>query len=401
MTVLDGRSESPAVRGAAERPDRPRAVNEPYLLLPPEVKRLVTQELPAAAAALASVGGTVAENGDLVLQRGAAVSALSAELHSTQGISIQRGTAVTELLTGTNRSPGTPHVRGVLTNSGEAVLGDLIVDAAGRHSAMVKMLGEIGALRPLEEWQDSGSRLYTRHFRPESGTNTWPRWSLRHFAGIRTAVISDGSGMWSVALEIDDADTDLYPLAGPSAWHRAARMYEAAPPRWEGIPWPGVWVTPRVENCYRRFVLNGRPVASGTVSIGDAWAATDPILGLGLSMGVLQALFLRDAARWSADVEDIAIQVDRLTETSLTPVYDRVTQWEDRRRVRDSAGPEQASSTADAADLVDDLDAGPSISARNLLTRLAAAETRGTVTTRTGPSRAELLRTLTSATATV
>ena len=59
----------------------------------------------------------------------------------------------------------------------------------------------------------------------------------------------------------------------------------------------GVDVMARVTDRVRRFVLDGRPVATGIVAVGDAAACTNPSLGRGISIAALQLAALRHVVR--------------------------------------------------------------------------------------------------------
>ena len=77
-----------------------------------------------------------------------------------------------------------------------------------------------------------------------------------------------------------------------------------------------------IADRYRRFVVDGTPVATGFVAVADAWACTNPSAGRGLTVGFLHALRLRDAVRAHGDdpralVEDF----DRRTEAEIAPWY--------------------------------------------------------------------------------
>jgi hypothetical protein len=85
---------------------------------------------------------------------------------------------------------------------------------------------------------------------------------------------------------------------------------------------------------YRRYVVDGEPVATGIVPLGDAWACTDPALGRGLSFALMHALVLRDSAREHLDESPrrFTLAFDEATEREMTPWY-RATQATDRRRL--------------------------------------------------------------------
>ena len=77
-----------------------------------------------------------------------------------------------------------------------------------------------------------------------------------------------------------------------------------------------------IADRYRRFVIDGTPVATGFVGIADAWACTNPSAGRGLTVGFLHALRLRDALRAHGDNPGALVEdFDRRTEEDIAPWY--------------------------------------------------------------------------------
>jgi flavin-dependent dehydrogenase len=73
---------------------------------------------------------------------------------------------------------------------------------------------------------------------------------------------------------------------------------------------------------YRRFVVDGQPVVTGVVAVGDAWACTNPSAGRGISVGLLHAERLRDCVRDGLDEPaDFVHRFDAATEADVTPFY--------------------------------------------------------------------------------
>ncbi|MDQ1051461.1 hypothetical protein [Streptomyces sp. V4I2] len=101
-----------------------------------------------------------------------------------------------------------------------------------------------------------------------------------------------------------------------------------------GEPISGIMAMSGMESRHRRFVIGGRPVATGVLSVGDAWATTNPLFGLGMSMGALHATALRDLLRTSGPDEPakLALRFDEFTRTSLAPVQQALADW-DRHRL--------------------------------------------------------------------
>ena len=85
------------------------------------------------------------------------------------GVEIRRGVAVRGLAAAEPANGDVPHVVGVVTDAGERIDADLVVDAGGRRSALPDWLEAIGARRPVEEADDCGFVYYGRHFRSADG----------------------------------------------------------------------------------------------------------------------------------------------------------------------------------------------------------------------------------------
>ncbi len=83
-----------------------------------------------------------------------------------------------------------------------------------------------------------------------------------------------------------------------------------------------------------RFVVDGQPVATGVVAVGDAWACTNPSVGRGASIALVHARLLRDLLRETdpADHDKFARRFDEVTGQSAEPLY-RATLWYDRHRL--------------------------------------------------------------------
>jgi flavin-dependent dehydrogenase len=56
-------------------------------------------------------------------------------------------------------------------------------------------------------------------------------------------------------------------------------------------------VMAKIEDRIRSYVVDGVPVVTGIVALGDAWACTNPSVGRGATIGLIHALTLRDLLR--------------------------------------------------------------------------------------------------------
>jgi len=84
---------------------------------------------------------------------------------------------------------------------------------------------------------------------------------------------------------------------------------------------------------YRRFVLDGVPVATGIISVGDSWACTNPSLGRGITMCLMHAHGTVEVVQQHLDDPfALALSHNSMTEIGLTPWY-RDTIEIDRARI--------------------------------------------------------------------
>ena len=236
-------------------------------------------------------------------------------------IEVRRGVAVSGLVTGASNAPGTPHVVGVRTASGERLDADLVVDAMGRRSPLPGWLTAIGALPLHEEIEDSGFIYYSRFFR--GGRLPEPRTLLGTAVGsFSILTIPADRDTWSVTLFISSRDQPLKPLRFVDRW---SAVLEACPlhAHWlDGEPITDVMPMSGFIDRYRRIAVDGKPAATGVALVADAAACTNPSLGRGVTLGLLHAIALRDVLRDGLDDPlGFALAWDAATEARLTPWY--------------------------------------------------------------------------------
>jgi 2-polyprenyl-6-methoxyphenol hydroxylase-like FAD-dependent oxidoreductase len=248
---------------------------------------------------------------------------------------VRRGTRIVGLLTGPSPAKGIPHVTGIRTMDGEEVSADLVVDAMGRRSKAPDWLEAIGARRPVEEAEGSGFIYYTRFFRSTTGVIPPCRAALQTYLHSFSILTLPGDvGTWSVTVFISSGDQALKKLRDPKHW---TALLAACPlhahwldgePITDVLPMAGGTI-----DRYRRFVVDGVPVATGIVSVGDSWASTNPSLGRGITMGLMHALGTVEVVRQHlSNPLALALAQDSMTETRVTPWY-RDTIEIDRARI--------------------------------------------------------------------
>jgi 2-polyprenyl-6-methoxyphenol hydroxylase-like FAD-dependent oxidoreductase len=235
-------------------------------------------------------------------------------------VEIRRGVNVSGLLTGTSVINGTPHVTGVRTEEGEEIRSDLVVDLSGRHSRSSGWLAAIGAQPPHEEQADCGFVYYTRYFQGRQPERRAP--ALMALGTISMLTLLGDNGTWSVTIFTSTGDQPLKNLRHDDKWTAVIRACPLHAHWLDGEPITGVLAMSGIVDRYRRFIVNGEPVATGFVAVADAWACTNPSAGRGLTVGFKHARVLRDVLRDTAgDPAAIVREFDRLTEAEITPWY--------------------------------------------------------------------------------
>jgi hypothetical protein len=90
----------------------------------------------------------------------------------------------------------------------------------------------------------------------------------------------------------------------------------------------------KIEDRRRHYLLDGQPVATGIVPLADAWACTNPSLGRGISIGMMQAALLRRlvAELPVTDARDFAREYHTRTDAEVGPYYEDTLAF-DRHRL--------------------------------------------------------------------
>jgi 2-polyprenyl-6-methoxyphenol hydroxylase-like FAD-dependent oxidoreductase len=262
-------------------------------------------------------------------------AALATVAARTPGITIRRGVTVTGLLTDSSVAGTAPRVTGALLAGGHTLRADLVIDCAGRRSALTSWLQAAGARRPAEERADCGFIYYARQYQtrtgalPEGHTNV-----LQRHESMSILTLPADNGTWSIGLITSGRDRAMRALRDPARWDAALALYPLAANWCDGEAAPGIDVIAGIEDRHRDFVVDGDPVATGIVAVGDAWACTNPSLGRGATIGLLHAVGLRDVLRDTdpGDHDKLVRRFHEWTTTGVEPLY-RATLWFDRHRL--------------------------------------------------------------------
>jgi 2-polyprenyl-6-methoxyphenol hydroxylase-like FAD-dependent oxidoreductase len=329
----------------------------PHYMLP-RFRHLLEQELPDVAASLVEAGGArydvVARlpetltggrsAGDdrfvaLTARRPVLEAVVARAAAAEPGVQVCRGVAVRELVTGRSDRAAVPHVVGVETGNGKVLRADLVIDAGGRRSPLSALLAACGAVGAVEEREPLGFVYYGRHFRSPDGPPALRGPLSQHYDSVSLLTLPADGDTWSVTITTSSRDSELRALRDPDRWTAAVRSYPLAAHWVDAEPITGVAVMAGFGDRIRRLVVAGRPVATGLLTLGDAWACTNPSLGRGTAMGLWHAVLLRDLLRCAADATpgELAVRWDECTARVLEPWY-RATVATDRNRAAEIEG---------------------------------------------------------------
>lgn len=277
-----------------------------------------------------------------------AAFALTAE--GLDGIEIRRGVAVAGLIaedrdTGSgagsgdgsrDQAGGVPRIIGVRTDDGEDIRADLVVDVTGRRSPLPRWLEAVGGRPPGEDREDIGFTYYGRHFRgsamPEQRVPL-----AATYGTVSMLTLPCDNGTWVTGIICLSNDAPMRGLLDVDTFTRTVQAFPEAAHWLDGEPVDDrVMTMSKMEDRVRHYVVDGRPVATGVVAVGDSWACSNPSLGRGSTIGLLHAIGLRDAVRDTGldDLEALALAFEANTEAEAA-VWLEATLGIDRERKRE------------------------------------------------------------------
>lgn len=234
-----------------------------------------------------------------------------------------------------------PHITGVRLADGSTIAADLTVVAAGRRSALSEWLEAVGSLPVAEEVDDTGIVYFSRFYRLNEGQEYPPRTGPigGDLGYLKYGVFVGDNNTFSVTLATPTNDDQLRKmLADPVVFDECARKLIATAPWLDGRATP---ITEQVHmmagllNRWRDHVVDGAPIATGVLPVGDAVLCTNPLYGRGCSTGFWSAHLMADAvAAHPDDPLAMALAYDATLRSEIFPFYrSGVAQDREARRV--------------------------------------------------------------------
>lgn len=242
------------------------------------------------------------------------------------GVEIRHGVLVKGLMLGRDR------VAGVVTDTGEQLLADLVLDATGRRALGRSWLAAHGISMRPDLTGPSTMRIFSRFYRRLGQAATLNRGNAAGVLGDHYAsVLHPGdSGTFSIALGSLPEDRPMRVLRDPAAFTAVARATPGvadwlAPGM--SVPITGVRAITCPPNAVRTLAVD--PPVAGLVPLGDAAAVTNPLYGRGVSLALTHAFRLGDLLVAGGDATsrlaaELVLPWFRL---SVADDEERVAQW--------------------------------------------------------------------------
>jgi len=218
------------------------------------------------------------------------------------GVRVVQGQAATGLVVGASANPNVPLVRGVRLAGGGEVQADAVVDASGRRSKALAWLAAVGARSPQEESSPTGVVYFGRHFAVRAGAGdaavVGPSPARVGLGYLNCTLWPTDNHTFIVSFGAPASDSELRALHHEPAFMAAARSLPAFAPWLDSAcaePIGRVEAMGQLRNTWRRFIVDGAPVALGLHVVGDALCHTNPSHAKGASLGFVHAVALADA----------------------------------------------------------------------------------------------------------
>ena len=332
VTVVEQDRQLPAggpdaIFSACPRPGVPQA-RQPHNFLGRSV-RVLRAEAPDVLDALVAQGALripldLGEGpGDAMLcaRRPVFESVIRQAAAAEPNVTIRDGVAVTDVLV---RPAEVPVVTGVVTDSSDAVRGDIVVDAAGRRSPLPALLQARGARPAVTTSQDCGLMYISRYYRLRPGCG-YPAVDSPIMAVLdwaRATAFPADNGTFALLATITARDPLRRTLCTERGFDRFHTAVPAiAPWALTGEPISRLRAMGRLENRYRRLTDRDGPIVGGLVLLGDSALHTNPTAGRGVSLAFAQAQRLAITLDKAADPISYIAAFDAWTDANIGAWY--------------------------------------------------------------------------------
>lgn len=246
------------------------------------------------------------------------------------GITWRAGIGVDSLHVDPNSSARLSVVDGVVLEDGAVLTSDLVVDAGGRRSPIMRWMSEIGADTPTEVVNDCGIVYYSRFYRFLDGQGPPPPAPASGDLGyLKFGMFRGDNRTFSLTMASYGDDRELRILGRNEPFELCAQTLPSTAPwveRDRAEPITDVQMMAKLRNRSRHFVVDGTPIVLGLAVIGDAAMCTNPLYGRGCALGSVHAFALADTLRAHVvagvlDREAFAVSFHESTVREIEPFY--------------------------------------------------------------------------------
>jgi 2-polyprenyl-6-methoxyphenol hydroxylase-like FAD-dependent oxidoreductase len=220
-----------------------------------------------------------------------------------------------------------PRICGVMLDSGEQLVTDLVLDCSGRRTPVPGWLSdELGVTVPVET-QPCDLVYYSRYLR-RLPTAELPMVALLGLGGELEGLgfgsfTGDHDTIGLVFSALPD-DTEARVLRHAWAWDALAAAIPAMAP-WvaaeTAVPLHDPTPMSSFSNLRRHLVVDGTPLVSGLIPVGDALSTTNPQYGWGASMALTGAFTAVDAASAASSPDDALLAYEEAVGDEVDAVY--------------------------------------------------------------------------------
>jgi 2-polyprenyl-6-methoxyphenol hydroxylase-like FAD-dependent oxidoreductase len=188
-----------------------------------------------------------------------------------------------------------PRIVGVRTDAGDIDAG-LVVDATGRRTRIDSWLSEIGGGATELVQAECGLGYHSRHYRIRADRALPAHPATRLLLALdefTTGLWNCDNGTATIAIAPLIEDHRFRTVKDPAVFDAVTRSVPPYQP-WLDVlePVSEVFVMGGLHNTWRRQIVDGRPVATGLALVGDSRCTTNPTLGRGLSLALIEAAHL-------------------------------------------------------------------------------------------------------------
>jgi 2-polyprenyl-6-methoxyphenol hydroxylase-like FAD-dependent oxidoreductase len=285
-------------------------------------------EAPLSTQMQASLSDTAARPGDerftfLMSRRSTIDWVLRRAALAQARVTMCQGLRVAGLLLGRGKAP--QHVAGIRTSEGN-IPADLVIDATGYRSPIDRWLSEAG-MHPTQTLRaECGLAYFGRQYRLRSGIKPPGPATTRVVVGLNEFTVglwSGDNGSVQIALVPLARDHRFKVLRDPGVFTRVLGTIPFYAAWLDALdPISDVYPMGAVQNTLRRLVVDGSPVVTGLLSVGDSVCTTNPTLGRGLTFALQGSVDLLEAAeRYGDDRQTQALAVDGMVCEHILPFY--------------------------------------------------------------------------------